>query len=188
MTISAPETARVRLRQWRPEDLAPFAALNSDPEVMGCFPALLSREESDALAERFHALIDLNGWGFWAVEEKASGTFLGMVGLHHQPDRFSFSPCTEIGWRLAKPFWHKGFACEAAMACLAYAFEVLELDEVVSFTSIHNVSSESLMQRLGMTKQGHFLHPSLLADHRLATHVLYGLSRQRYHTHPRFKQ
>ncbi|MCU6668584.1 GNAT family N-acetyltransferase [Enterobacteriaceae bacterium H4N4] len=177
MMISAPETSRVRLRQWRAEDLAPFAALNSDPEVMGCFPAPLSREESDGLAERFSALIDLNGWGFWALEEKASGTFLGTVGLHHQPDRFTFSPCTEIGWRLAKPFWHKGFACEAAKACLTFAFQVLALDEVVSFTSIHNVSSESLMLRLGMTKQGHFLHPSLPPEHRLALHVLYRLRR-----------
>lgn len=175
--ISAPETPRVRLRQWRPDDLVPFAALNSDPEVMGCFPAPLSREESDALAERFSALIDLNGWGFWAMEEKVSGTFLGAVGLHHQPDRFTFSPCTEIGWRLAKPFWHKGFACEAATACLAFAFQELRLNEVVSFTSIHNVSSESLMLRLGMTKQSYFLHPSLPPEHRLALHVLYHLKR-----------
>lgn len=185
MTVFAPETSRIQLRQWRPEDLAPFAALNADPEVMACFPSPLSRAESDALAERFQALIDLNGWGFWALVEKKSGVFLGAVGLHHQPDKFAFSPCTEIGWRLAKPFWHKGYAYEAAMACLAFAFETLALDEVVAFTSIHNVSSESLMMRLGMRRRGHFLHPALPGDHRLAAHALYGLSQQQFQTQPR---
>lgn len=169
------ETPRLILRQWKPADLAPFAALNGDPEVMRFFPAPLTREESDALIARFREGIAKRGWGFWAVEAKESGEFVGCVGLHPQPDRFAFSPCTEIGWRLAKAFWHQGLAHEAATACLAFAMNELHLDELVSFTSIHNLPSEQLMQRLGMEKRGEFDHPALPAEHRLSRHVLYAI-------------
>lgn len=104
---------------------------------------------------------------------KATGEFVGCVGLAHQPDRFDFSLCTEIGWRLNKKFWGQGIAKEAAEASLAYAFNVMNVSEVVSFTSIHNTASKSLMKRLGMHKQALFLHPSLPDNHYLAEHVLY---------------
>jgi RimJ/RimL family protein N-acetyltransferase len=176
------ETSRLILRQWKPEDFAPFAALNGDGEVMRYFPALLTRDESDNLATRFSEGIAERGWGFWAVESKKSGEFVGSVGLHPQPDRFDFSPCTEIGWRLAKKFWQQGMAKEAAEAALRYAFEELALEEVVSFTSVLNTPSENLMKRLGMTKDTTFMHPALPPDHRLAGHVLYRLSVAHYVT------
>ncbi|URQ61666.1 GNAT family N-acetyltransferase [Pantoea alhagi] len=173
------ETDHLILRQWTENDLQPFAELNADQEVMKYFPAVLSREESDKLANRFKDMINFNGgWGFWAVEMKATGEFVGCVGLVNQPDRFDFSPCTEIGWRLNKKFWGQGIAKEAAEASLAYAFNVLNLSEVVSFTSIHNTPSENLMKRLGMRKQALFLHPALPPDHYLAQHVLYKRSRE----------
>ena len=168
------EINRLILRQWQQTDLQPFAELNADPEVMKYFPKTLSRQESDNVVARFKAMIVANqGWGFWAVEMKATGEFVGSVGLAQQPDRFDFSPCTEIGWRIKKKFWGQGIAKEAAQASLAYAFNVLHLPEVVSFTSTHNTPSEKLMQRLGMQKQTIFLHPALPADHALAEHVLY---------------
>lgn len=168
------ETDRLILRQWQEKDLLPFAELNADPEVMKYFPKALSRRESDNVVLRFRAMIVLNqGWGFWAVEMKATGEFVGSVGLAHQPDRFDFSPCTEIGWRINKNFWGQGIAQEAAEASLDYAFNVLHLREIVSFTSIHNTPSENLMKRLGMQKQTTFLHPALPAEHDLAEHVLY---------------
>ncbi|HDT6550632.1 GNAT family N-acetyltransferase [Serratia marcescens] len=171
------ETNRLILRQWKVSDLEPFAKLNADPEVMKYFPATLSYEESDKLAWRFKEDIELNhGWGIWATELKATNEFVGFVGLAHQPDRFDFSPCTEIGWRLSKNFWHKGIAKEAAEAALAYAFNMLKLDEVVSFTSIHNAPSENLMKRLAMHKQGHFFHPALNQSDPLSEHVLYKVS------------
>ena len=170
------ETSRLILRQWTSDDLAPFADLNGDPEVMRFFPATLTREESDTLVARFREGIAERGWGFWAVELKESREFVGCVGLHPQPDKFAFSPCTEIGWRLAKAFWHQGIAQEAALACLTYAANELHLDEVVSFTSIHNLPSETLMQRLGMVKRGEFVHPALPAEHKLAEHVLYSIN------------
>ncbi|ASV56737.1 acetyltransferase, GNAT family [Lelliottia jeotgali] len=170
------KTPRLTLRQWSSDDLAPFADLNGDPEAMRFFPATLTREESDTLVARFREGITERGWGFWAVELTQTGEFVGCVGLHPQPDKFPFSPCIEIGWRLAKSFWHQGFAQEAATACLTYAANELHLDEVVSFTTIHNLPSEQLMQRLGMEKRGEFLHPALPAEHPLARHVLYSIS------------
>ncbi|MCS3432418.1 GNAT family N-acetyltransferase [Klebsiella sp. BIGb0407] len=172
------ETERLILRQWQESDLQPFAELNACPDVMRYFPAPLSREESDNLAKRFKNIIDTNqGWGFWAVELKATKEFVGTVGLLYQADRFSFSPCTEIGWRLAKTFWHQGIALEAATRSLNFAFNQLHLDEVVSFTSVHNAPSEGLMKRLGMVKQASFIHPALPASHKLAEHVLYKITR-----------
>lgn len=168
------ETDRLILRQWQVSDLEPFAELNADPDVMCYFPAPLNREESDNLANRFKDIIDTNeGWGFWAIELKTTCEFVGAIGLLHQASRFEFSPCTEIGWRLAKRFWHQGMACEAATAVLDFAFNRLDLNEVVSFTSVHNIPSENLMKRLGMEKQGYFMHPALDPSHRLAEHVLY---------------
>lgn len=167
-------TARLQLRQWRAQDLPAFAVLNADPEVMRHFPALLSRAESDAIALRCQALIAERGWGgFWAVEERGSGAFVGMIGLH-APAHLPFSPCVEVGWRLARAHWGKGYATEGAAAALRFAFEVLGLEEVVSFTSVHNTRSEAVMQRLGMRRDATtFLHPALPAGHRLAEHCLY---------------
>ncbi|AIR00006.1 GNAT family N-acetyltransferase [Pluralibacter gergoviae] len=174
-----PETRRLILRQWQERDLAPFAALNASPEVMHFFPAVMSAQESDALAARLRATIDANrGWGYWAVELKATAQFTGFVGLADQPDRYPFSPCTEISWRLDKKFWHRGIALEAARAALNYAFDVLEREAVVAFTSVHNAPSERLMQRLGMRKQGQFFHPALPREHWLAEHVLYRVERE----------
>ncbi|MDN0109037.1 GNAT family N-acetyltransferase [Yersinia mollaretii] len=171
------ETSRLILRQWEAKDLTPFAAQNADPDVMRFFPALLLREESDSLAAQFREGIAERGWGFWAVELKEARRFVGCVGLHPQPNKFVFSPCIEIGWRLGKIDWHKGLAMEAAQACLNYAFEVLALNEVVSLTSVLNTPSENLMKRLGMAKTGAFAHPALPLNHRLSQHVLYRIQR-----------
>ena len=171
------ETSRLILRQWEAKDRAPFAALNANSDVMRYFPAPLQKAESDNLADRFSEGIAERGWGFWAVELKETHQFVGCVGLHPQPDKFHFSPCTEIGWRLAKAYWHQGLALEAAQASLAFAFDVLALNEVVSFTSVLNKPSEDLMIRIGMNKTEEFTHPALPPDHRLAQHVLYRLCR-----------
>lgn len=144
---------------------------------MRFFPSPLLREESNNLVAKFRDGINKRGWGFWAVESKETHALVGCVGLHPQPEQFDFSPCVEIGWRLGKAYWHQGLAEEAAKACLEYAFKVLELNEVVSFTSILNNPSENLMKRLGMVKTGEFNHPSLSLDHRLSLHVLYRIQR-----------
>ncbi|MBS1213448.1 MAG: family N-acetyltransferase, partial [Proteobacteria bacterium] len=108
------ETGRLKLRQWQSADLEPFARMNADARVMEYFPAILSRNESNELAERMRSLIAERGWGFWVAERKLSGEFIGVVGLHIPAANLPFSPCVEIGWRLAFPFWGHGYATEAA--------------------------------------------------------------------------
>lgn len=172
--IHEPETARLRLRQWRRSDYPCFARLNADPETMRFFPATLTAAESNALAQRCHDFIEQRGWGIWAVEEKASKTFIGFTGLHIPTDELPFSPCVEIAWRLTRSAWGKGFATEAARAALTFAFAQLALPEVVSFTAVSNIPSQRVMQRLGMERDPQtFGHPSLPSCHPLREHVLY---------------
>jgi RimJ/RimL family protein N-acetyltransferase len=170
------KTDRLFLRQWRQEDRAPFARLNADPEVMAWFPDLLDRQASDALMDRCQALIEERGWGFWAVEIRGSGEFLGFVGLHVPVQALPFSPCVEIGWRLAKAYWGRGLACEAAQGALRVGFDTLGLQEIVSFTALLNLRSQRLMQRLGMRREAStFEHPLVPQGHPLREHCLYRL-------------
>jgi len=174
------QTKRLLLRQWQPADRAPFATMNADPRVMQHFPALLSRAESDAMAARCQALIEERDWGFWAVELKATGTFIGFVGLHTPTAALPFSPCVEIGWRLAAEFWGQGLASEAARTALEVGFGRLALSEIVSFTAIENRRSRAVMKRLGMRETEEFEHPGLPVGHPLRRHCLYRLDRERF--------
>lgn len=170
------ETERLRLRQWTVADRAPFAALNADPEVMKYFPALLTRQQSDAVADRCQSLIAQRGWGFWAAESKATHEFIGFVGLHIPSVELPCSPCVEIGWRLALPYWGKGLATEGATAALRVGFQTLGLTEIVSYTAQHNQRSRAVMQRLGMLESGDFAHPQVPEVSGLRQHCLYRLS------------
>jgi len=178
--MSELNTPRLWLRQWRTSDLEPFAALNADPLVMEFMPGCLSSAESDALARRSEAEIARQGWGFWAVERRESGVFVGFVGLHVPSFEAPFTPCVEIGWRLERSSWGQGFATEAGRECLRFAFESLSLEAVVSFTVPLNRRSRAVMERLGMCHDalGEFDHPRLPAGHPLRRHVLYRLRRE----------
>lgn len=172
-------TPRLRLRQWHPDDKEPFARLNADPRVMEFFPSCLERSDSDALAERIQSLILERGWGFWAVEVLGGERFIGFVGLHIPSPNLPFSPCVEIGWRLAFDHWGKGYAPEAARAALKFGFEALNLPEIVSFTSIRNERSRAVMHKLKMRPDPNpFEHPSLPVGHVLREHCLYRLRRE----------
>lgn len=171
------DTGRLRLRQWCAADREPFAALNADPKVMEFFPALLSRAESDTMADRCQALIAERGWGFWAVETRTSHEFIGFVGLHTPSPELPFSPCVEVGWRLAAKHWGKGFATEAARGALRVGFERLGLLEIVSFAAVGNLRSRAVMERLGMLETREtFEHPTIPLGHVLRKHCLYRLS------------
>ena len=173
------ETQRLLLRQWRAADREPFAALNADPIVMAHFPARLTRAESDAMADLCERLIADRGWGAWATEIKATGHFIGFVGLHIPQDDLPVSPCVEILWRLAPAHWRKGFATEAARGALHIGFEVLRLSEIVSFTVPSNTRSRAVMERLGMQMDAAtFEHPGVPVGHVLRTHCNYRLSRE----------
>lgn len=168
-------TPRLFLRQWRDRDLDPFAQLNADPMAMKYFPAPLSRNESDAMAERCRALIAEQGWGFWAVELQKTGAFIGFVGLNHPRVDLPFSPCVEVGWRLLPAYWGKGLATEAAQRALQVGFGPLGLEQIVSFTAVQNGRSRAVMERLGMNYQGTFEHPSVPAETGLRFHCWYNI-------------
>jgi RimJ/RimL family protein N-acetyltransferase len=172
------ETQRLLLRQWRAADRQPFAALNADPVVMAYFPAPLTRGQSDATVERCERLIAERGWGAWAAEIKATGEFIGFVGLNVPRDDLPVAPCVEILWRLARAHWRQGFATEAARGALHIGFEVLGLQEIVSFTVPTNIRSRAVMERLGMKADAAtFEHPGVPDGHALRTHCNYRLSR-----------
>ncbi len=172
------ETDRLKLRQWRSSDYPTFAAMSADVRVMEYFPNPLTSDESDTLASNIEGLITEKGWGLWALEIKDSQKFAGFVGLHEPIMNLPFSPCIEVGWRLGYEFWGQGYATEAATAALKFAFEVLELAEVVSFTATLNLRSQAVMKRLKMQNTGkNFDHPKVPIAHPLREHVLYRIAR-----------
>jgi len=172
------ETARLRLRRWRDADRAPFAALNADPAVMEFFPAPQSREASDASIDAWQAQLESRGWSNWAVELVESGEFIGFVGLSVPRRALPCSPCVEVGWRLARRFWGRGLASEAARAALGAGFERIGLAEIVSFTALGNLRSRAVMERIGM-QDAHqdFEHPGVPEGHSLRPHCLYRIDR-----------
>ncbi|WP_028629680.1 GNAT family N-acetyltransferase [Metapseudomonas resinovorans] len=172
-------TPRLHLRDWRDDDLPAFAELNADVEVMRHFPACLSREESDALAARIRAHFRDHGFGQWIVTHRSDGAFVGVLGLQNVNFEAHFTPAVEIGWRLMPSYWGQGLASEAAQAALAFAFEPLQLVEVVAFTVPTNLRSQAVMARIGMQRDadGDFDHPRLPDGDPLRPHWLYRLGR-----------
>lgn len=172
-------TERLLLRPWRAADLAPFAALNADPRVMEFYPATLDRVRSDADAARQGRLLEERGWGLWAVEVPGTAPFIGYVGLSAPSFEAHFTPCVEIGWRLDRSRWGRGYATEAARAVLEDGFLRVGLEEIVSFTVPANRRSRAVMERLGMRRRAEddFDHPRLPEAHPLRRHVLYRLGR-----------
>ena len=179
----APDVARLRgprvaLGPWQPDDRPHFAALNADPETMRWFPSVLERQQSDALADSIEAALARRGWGWWAARQE-DGEFIGFVGLNVPRFEAPFMPAVEIGWRLARAHWNRGYASEAATLALDYAFGSLALAEVVAFTTISNLRSRRVMERLHMRHDpaDDFDHPALADGHPLRRHVLYRIGR-----------
>lgn len=169
------ETERLILRSWKYEDRESFAVMNGDGNVMRYFPATLSVDESKAFVDRINAEFEETGFGLYAVVIKATGEFIGYVGFHRFTFDAPFSPGWEIGWRISDKFWHKGYATEAAKACLDYASTNHLCDRLYSFTAVPNIPSANVMKRLGMSYQGTFMHPALADGHWLKEHKLYSI-------------
>lgn len=181
MAAAVPElrTERLLFRAWRQSDLLPFAALNADREVMEHFPGTLTRELSNALAAGIRAHFERHGFGLWALEAPGAVEFLGFTGLSVPRFDAHFTPCVEVGWRLAREHWGHGYATEAARAALRFGFERLELAEIVSFTVPANGRSRRVMEKLGLRHeaQDDFAHPGLPIGHALRRHVLYRMTK-----------
>lgn len=177
MRIPVLTTERLQLRGWQESDREPLAVINADPEVMEHFPAVLDRQASDSLFDRIQDGWLAHGFGLWALERTADSAFLGFVGLSRPSFEAPFTPAVEVGWRLARSAWGHGYATEAARAAVAFGFEGIALEEIVSFTVPANVRSRWVMERLGMTHDpgDDFDHPGLPPGHPLRRHVLYRL-------------
>lgn len=175
-------TDRLLLRRWLASDRVPFAALNADPTVTEYLPTVLSRQESDAFIARAESHFDQHGFGLWAVEVPGVAPFAGFLGLSMPRFDAHFTPSVEIGWRFGAEHWGRGYATEGARAVLAFGFEMLELEEIVSFTVPVNARSRRVMEKIGMTHDpvDDFDHPSLPDGHRLRRHVLYRIARRNW--------
>lgn len=187
MAVERPElmemsTDRLLLRRWREEDRAPFAAMNGDPRVMEFLPSSLDRAASDALAGRIEEHFQAHGFGLWALEVPGVAPFIGFVGLSIPRFEAHFTPCVEIGWRLAFEHWGRGYVTEGARLALARGFGPLALPAVVSFTAVGNRRSCAVMERLKMRRDPaeDFDHPALPEGHPLRRHVLYRLDSRSY--------
>jgi RimJ/RimL family protein N-acetyltransferase len=166
-------TERLLMRRWRDSDRAPFADLNADPEVMRYFPVPWTRAASDRAVDRFEQRFAEQGFGLWALELLDTGEFIGFAGLNPMPDGVPGEGDQEVGWRLARHAWGKGYATEAGRAALGVGLVQLGLPTIWSMTAVLNKPSEAVMRRLGMVRHGTFEHPAVEVGHPLRPHVAY---------------
>ncbi len=167
------QSERLGFRKWQAKDIGPLAELCADPEVMRFFLKPMSYTQSEELLRAINNQFGQYGYGPYAVELLEEGTFIGFIGFAYCDMEESFTPCVEILWRLAKPYWGQGYATEGARACIDYGRSELKLNEIYSFTATLNTPSERVMQKIGMIKQGEFDHPNVPKGHKLLRHVLY---------------
>lgn len=171
---------RLGFRTWLPADLEKMAEINADPEVMRYFPALQTREQTAAFIERMNRQFSEKGYCYFAADTLDTGALTGFIGLSLQEFESDFTPCVDIGWRLAAAHWNKGLATEGAARCLAYAFEVLALEKIVAMAPLVNIPSEKVMKKIGMARAGTFLHPRLSGNLLLENCVAYTMTEADY--------
>lgn len=149
------ETPRLRLRNWREEDKEPFFRHTNTEAVMRWLGGVKTREFlDDAIEQRFMRWADERGFTFWALERKEDGALLGFCGLKRADDPGTgIEGEVEIGWRLREDAWGRGYAKEAAIAALDFAFARVGAERVVALTVAGNRPSWGLMERLGMTRR-----------------------------------
>jgi RimJ/RimL family protein N-acetyltransferase len=166
---------RLGFRTWTEHDIAPMAAINADVAVMQHFPSTQSKEETINFVERMQQQQSEHGYCYFALDELETGRLIGFTGLAYKDFETDFTPCTDIGWRLASTAWNRGYATEAAKRCLQYGFQHMGLKEIVSMAPLANVKSITVMQKAGMHFIKTFQHPLLLNNERLRDCALYGL-------------
>ncbi|MBK7222060.1 MAG: GNAT family N-acetyltransferase [Saprospiraceae bacterium] len=177
MNIYIFTSERLGFRNWQEEDITTMTEINNDPDVMAFFPGLLNEEQTTAFVQRMMAQYENKGFCYFAVDELATGNFIGFIGLSEQSYEAAFTPCVDIGWRLHSISWNRGFASEGAKRCLEYAFNELRLDEIYAIAPKINIKSEKIMQKIGMQKQYEFDHPFLADNTLLKKCNLYKISR-----------
>ncbi len=169
------ESSRLRFRTWIPDDIPAYARLSSDPDVMQYFPKAfwLDEEKAEHSVMGFMQHFDDKGFTYYATERKDSNEFIGFIGMKSISYEVFFAPAVDIGWRLAKEHWGRGFATEGAIATMLHFFENFNYDKLVSMTPVSNQPSWNVMRKIGMKKLENFDHPLLEPNDELLEHVLY---------------
>jgi len=190
--VDVPElrTERLLLRAWRDDDVEPFAALNADPVTMAHFPAPLDRAETEFMVERIVARWEKDGHGLWAVEVPDAAPFIGFIGVVRQEFPAHFTPCIEVGWRLARAHWGHGYAPEGGRECLRWGFEQQGMVEIVSMTTESNTKSRRVMEKIGLVRDpdDDFDHPGVPTTWPQRRHVLYRIDRRGWELNRRCEQ
>lgn len=173
---------RLGFRNWKDQDVDEFARLNADVEVMEHFPNTLSRGEVEKLIAKMRSHFAKNGFTYYATEILDDGEFIGMIGLAYQEYKTTFTPAVDIGWRLKRSAWGKGYATEGAKACLLHGFAELNIERIISVCTADNCRSENVMRKIGMTKIGEFDHPEMVMYPGYKRHFCYEIIRTNPHS------
>lgn len=152
---------RLGFRNWIASDLNEFTTMNLDGDVMKHFPKTLTPSETSDFIDRLKKHFNEFGYTYFAVDILETGEFIGFIGLAYQTYPSNFTPAVDIGWRLKKKAWGRGYATEGAKRCLQLAFTELHLDRVIATCTKQNVNSEQVMKKIGMKKNQEFKHPNL---------------------------
>lgn len=167
---------RLGFRTWLHSDLPKMAAINADVDVMKYFPEIQSAKQTQQFIDRMQKLYSKKGFCYFAVELLERNELIGFIGLSEQNFEADFTPCVDIGWRLNKAYWAKGYATEGAKRVLQFAFSTLKLEQVVAIAPVINKGSEKVMQKIGMQKIKTFNHPLMVDIERLRECVLYEIN------------
>ncbi len=174
------QSNRLGFRNWQAADIPQLHQINTTPKVMEFFPGLATLEQTEELIQRMQKIFDEKGYCYFAVDELETGNFIGFIGLGEALFESSFTPCTDIGWRLSERYWGNGYATEGAQRCLVYAFEVLGLKSIKAIAPAVNVKSIQVMEKIGMHHELNFKHPKLLNEPRLVDCVCYEINEEKY--------
>ena len=168
---------RLGFRNWLVSDIEKLAVINADKEVMAFFPKTRTLQETKTFIGRMQKQYAEKGYCYFAVDTLADGNLIGFIGLSEQNYVTDFTPCIDIGWRLARSAWNKGFATEGAKRCLEFGFEKLHLNKIYSIAPVANIKSQQVMMKIGMHKVKFFDHPQLLDNARLRKCILYKIEK-----------
>ena len=153
------KSERLGFRNWKKSDIDEFAKMNADRDVMEFFHKTLTKKETIEFINKTSKHYENNGYNYFATEIIDTGEFIGFIGMGYETYDNPFYPATNIGWRLKKSAWGKGYATEGAKECINYAFTELNIKKILASCVPNNKNSEKIMQKVGMVKKGEFIDP-----------------------------
>lgn len=168
---------RLGFRNWKDSDIEFMHQINSDEEVMEFFPSIPTKKETETFVLKMQHQFADKGFCYFAVDILKTNEFIGFIGISEQTYKTDFSPFIDIGWRLKKSSWNKGYATEGAKACLNYAFQKLNLKTIYSVAPILNIKSQRVMLKIGMKKHSTFVHPKIPNDSILKSCIVYKIKK-----------